>query len=224
MEALSYKYVTGILEKAHQIDRNCELFGASKHKYRLNPPISETTVRKVEERYGFQLPEDYVHFITKIGNGGAGPDYGIMSFEDSLLTKDKSNFQEAYRSGLKKPCLLRQVRPEEIEDYAFSKEAYEKNPDKFFVCVQEHGESDDDCFDNVFFTLGTHGCQYDFGLVVSGERKGQVFDTDNEQSYIFAASSFDEFYRQWLEWLSKSENIKRELEMWHNLRSKRKGK
>ncbi len=222
MTELSYKYVTEILEKAHQIDQKCELFGASTHKYKLNPPICESVVRAVEESYGFRFPEDYVSFITKIGNGGAGPDYGLRPFEHSLLAYDESDYQEAYKSGLKKPCLLRPIKTEELTEYAFSKESYEKNPDKFFICEQKHGEDDECCFDNGFFILGTHGCQYDFGLVISGERKGQVFDTDNDGGYVFSASSFNEFYCQWLDWLSNKKNIKRELKFWHNLRSKRR--
>ena len=59
MEELFYEKIVGILDQAHRIDRKCELFGASKHQYKLNPPINETVVRAVEERYNIRIPEDY---------------------------------------------------------------------------------------------------------------------------------------------------------------------
>ena len=160
----------------------------------------------------FVFPEDYVYFITKVANGGAGPDYGIMAFEDSLMTKVNYTYQEAYKSSLKNPFIPRQMRLEEVENYAFSKAAYEQNPGNFFI-----NESEEDGICDGFLVLGTHGCQWDFGLIVSGERKGQVFDADNEGAYAFVAHSFSVFYQRWLDWISNPENIQRELEKWRKV-------
>lgn len=216
---LFYDKIVTILEQAHRIDPKCELFGASKHQYKLNPPINETVVREVEEQYHFKFPADYFQFITRVANGGAGPDYGIMPFEDSLMTRAYNDFQEAYKCSLKKPFIPRRMMREEVENYAFAKTAYEQNPDKYFIYEKEE---DDICSTDGFFVLGTHGCQWDFGLIVSGERKGQVFDTDNEGGYAFAAHSFNTFYQKWLDWLSDTENIQRELEKWRKLLAERK--
>lgn len=219
MEALFYEKIATILEQVHRIDQKCELFGASKHQYKLNPPINETIVRAAEEKYNFKLPDDYFHFITKVANGGAGPDYGIMTFEDSLMAGAYDDFQEAYKCSLKKPFLPRRMMPDEVENYAFTKTAYEQNPERYFVYEKE---KDDICITDGFLVLGTHGCQWDFGLIVSGERKGQVFDTDNQGAYAFAAHSFTAFYQEWLNWLLNTENIQRELEKWQKLLSRRK--
>ncbi|WP_154668246.1 SMI1/KNR4 family protein [Pseudoduganella violaceinigra] len=43
-----------------------------------NPALSESEVRQIEEKYGFTVPLEYRWFITSIGNGGAGPFYGIF--------------------------------------------------------------------------------------------------------------------------------------------------
>ncbi|MDE6925030.1 MAG: hypothetical protein K2P59_07185 [Acetatifactor sp.] len=53
--------VEKILNQAESIDSKHDLFGASAHQYKLNPPVSRTFVHDVEERYHFLLPEDYVH-------------------------------------------------------------------------------------------------------------------------------------------------------------------
>ena len=55
---LNRESIIGILNTAHQIDSECELFGASRHQYKLNPPIRVSYVRDVEERYRFELPEE----------------------------------------------------------------------------------------------------------------------------------------------------------------------
>ena len=41
--------IVEILKQARSIDCNCELFGAKKHKYQLNQPISISFVRALEE-------------------------------------------------------------------------------------------------------------------------------------------------------------------------------
>ena len=39
--------------------------------------------------------------------------------------------------------------------------------------------------------------KWDFGLAVTGDRRGQIFDMDNEGGYGFTAGSFAEFYESW---------------------------
>lgn len=72
--------VERILDQARRMDSGLEMFGASKHQYKLNPPVNLPFVRAIEEEYRFRFPEDYVQFITEIGDGGAGPGYGLFSF------------------------------------------------------------------------------------------------------------------------------------------------
>lgn len=209
-----------VLLQAEQLDPKYEMFGVQHHKYKLNPPIRKEFVHRIEERYNFQLPEDYFQFITEAGDGGAGPAYGIYQFKN-FLRKGSSpgveKFYEAYRQSLARPFIVYPMKPGEVEyDYAFSKEAYEKNPEKYFV---EIGNSDEYalCDTNGYLVLGTHGCQWDFGLVISGERRGQVFDTDNEGGYSLAAGSFSEFYQEWLDYISDTKQFMEELEMWRNI-------
>jgi hypothetical protein len=53
-------------------------YGADSHQFRLNNPVTETDVSVFELRHNIRLPDDYRHFLTLIGNGGAGPFYGIF--------------------------------------------------------------------------------------------------------------------------------------------------
>ena len=76
--------VQKILDAARQLDPGYALFGAKKHQYRLRPPLAPALIHKIETRHGLELPEDYVYFLTEIGDGGAGPDYGIDSFAEQF--------------------------------------------------------------------------------------------------------------------------------------------
>jgi hypothetical protein len=53
-------------------------FGAESQRFQLNEPLPESDVSAFEERHSIALPGDYRHFLTRIGNGGAGPFYGVF--------------------------------------------------------------------------------------------------------------------------------------------------
>lgn len=217
------KEVEKILSHAKQMDPKYERFGVSRHQYKLNPPIRMEFVRAAEKRYHFQLPEDYVQFITEVGDGGAGPDYGIYPFGNFFWKAESpgaERFREEYRRSLANPFLLVPMEPDDVEYSGFSKEAYEKNPGDFFVEVGEGDYKERLCDTDGFYVLGTHGCQWDFGMVTAGERRGQVFDTDNEGNYCFAAHSFYEYYQNWLDHISDAEQCRKELEMWRKVRER----
>ena len=66
-------------------DRRRRVFGAASHQYKLNPPLPVSVIEAFEKQHGVSLPEDYRRFITEIGNGGAGPYYGVLPFgEDDV--------------------------------------------------------------------------------------------------------------------------------------------
>jgi len=60
------------------MDPDLRFFGASKHHYQLAPVIDEAQVQEFERRAGVILPEDYRRFVTRVGNGGAGPGEGLL--------------------------------------------------------------------------------------------------------------------------------------------------
>lgn len=66
------------LDWLRESDTAFELFGASRHRYALNPPASQEELASFEQRFGVELPEEYREFLSLAGNGGAGPDYGLV--------------------------------------------------------------------------------------------------------------------------------------------------
>lgn len=76
------KRILKLLEQAKSKDSDQEVFGAGSHQYKLSAPASEDRVRKFEDQYGIRLPEECRNFLMLIGNGGAGPYYGIYGLEE----------------------------------------------------------------------------------------------------------------------------------------------
>ena len=54
------------------------VFGAGAHRYRLNSPLAEAEVAAFERENGIGLPLDFRAFLSELGNGGAGPFYGVF--------------------------------------------------------------------------------------------------------------------------------------------------
>jgi SMI1 / KNR4 family (SUKH-1) len=69
------------LKALKDLDVEFKVFGSGVHQYKLMQPLSIRDFTIVEEKYSCQFPEDYRHFITTIGNGGAGPYYGLLPIE-----------------------------------------------------------------------------------------------------------------------------------------------
>jgi hypothetical protein len=69
-----------LLTELGRNDRRRLLFGSKAHDYKLNPPIELSTIEQFEARHGIRLPDDYRRFITEIGNGGVGPNDGLLPF------------------------------------------------------------------------------------------------------------------------------------------------
>ena len=67
-----------VTSRLRRLDARRTVFGSSKHDYSFAKPLSEETVAAYELRHSLALPLEYRTFITRIGNGGAGPDYGVL--------------------------------------------------------------------------------------------------------------------------------------------------
>lgn len=89
-------YVTEQLNKLQLSDPDFNKFGVEYHKYQLQPTISSEQLLKLESKYKISLPDEYRDFLLTIGNGGAGPGYGLLPFQDSrisLTLKDSESIE-----------------------------------------------------------------------------------------------------------------------------------
>ncbi|MEZ6056521.1 MAG: SMI1/KNR4 family protein [Planctomycetaceae bacterium] len=48
------------------------------HGFQLYPVVKERVLSDFEQKHAIRLPEDYREFLSTVGNGGAGPGYGLF--------------------------------------------------------------------------------------------------------------------------------------------------
>ncbi|MGJ7533281.1 MULTISPECIES: SMI1/KNR4 family protein [unclassified Variovorax] len=97
------------LQTLKRLDLDCSCFAAKAHWYDLNPPLSEEEVAQVEAKHQCRFPDEYRRFITEIGNGGAGPAYGVFPLGMQDQSHDLSSWDDGYKlvGDLSKPFPLR---------------------------------------------------------------------------------------------------------------------
>lgn len=59
-------------------DPDFRRFGARRHRHQLGPVLTEATVSRFETQHGITLPTAYRSFLLDVGDGGAGPHYGLF--------------------------------------------------------------------------------------------------------------------------------------------------
>jgi hypothetical protein len=67
-----------VIDRLRRLDTRRVVFGSSSHAYRFNPPLTPRQVEWFESAHEVSLPTPYRRFITELGNGGAGPFYGVL--------------------------------------------------------------------------------------------------------------------------------------------------
>jgi len=78
--SLDKNIIIQMLKELKRKDPHFKNFGANVHRYNLNSPLSLIEIENFESKYNISLPIDYKYFITEVGNGVAGPYYGLFRF------------------------------------------------------------------------------------------------------------------------------------------------
>lgn len=79
------------LDRLRNRDTAFETFGASSHHYELRQPLTEDAVAAWERDHGVSLPNGFRAFLLHLGDGGAGPEYGVYSLEHA--TKESADYR-----------------------------------------------------------------------------------------------------------------------------------
>lgn len=145
-----------------------------KRGWRLNPPIPQEEVEAIETAYGFTLPDEYKKFITQIGNGGNIPPLHeddpcrFVPFEDTPALKE---------AGCEFPL----------------SESWEWDTDFNFSINDPKDEEKWNRVHNsgiVVLAKEDVGGGQTYYLVVSGERKGEVWERDESGTLRLPGCSF----------------------------------
>src|SRR4051794_25756013 len=73
-----YAQIRDALGSLRASPRPLHVFGIEVHRFRTHPPLSEVAVRNFKQVHRITLPAEYRGFLIHIGNGGAGPYYGLF--------------------------------------------------------------------------------------------------------------------------------------------------
>ena len=95
-----YDFIRKAVAALARRDRELMHFGASRHRYRFNPPLAEREVTAFEQRHGIRLPQDYRGFLIEVGNGGAGPHYGVFRLGEIDGLRDDEPWKEGAFVGI----------------------------------------------------------------------------------------------------------------------------
>jgi hypothetical protein len=181
------------------------VFGAEAHGFDLNPELSEAVVAMFERTHGVHLPNDYRAFLTSVGNGGAGPFYGVFPLgkvDDSFALRDWSEADTGVLS----------------EAFPFDQEWNDlsSKPDDDLVDRNEAEYLKQmDIFENTYWSVALvngafpvcqQGCALRILLVVTGDQAGYLWD-DRRSEYgglrpirlaDGSPATFSGWYNEWL--------------------------
>ncbi|MGH1542679.1 MAG: SMI1/KNR4 family protein [Arenicella sp.] len=143
------EYVIQKLAAKKALDPDLIGFGVEGHDYELRPTINEKSLARLENKFDLTLPEDYRHFIKNIGNGGAGPSYGLYSIEGAIMGRSSPPYKYRGRDR-RKLASQKFIRPDETKEGEWT---------------DEEG----------VLILCQHGCGHDDFLVLNGKDRGTVW-------------------------------------------------
>lgn len=186
-----------------------KVFGADSHQFLLNDPLAESVVLTFERKHRIQLPGDYRSFLTTIGNGGAGPYYGVfpLGYMDGVGSAIQPwSEQDGFIGVLSEPYpLLAEwndlagMPPVALLDG--DPVAYDRLYDQF---ERRYWNSS---IVNGAIPICHQGCALRIWLVITGEKAGQLWH-DQRSDYKGVAplhlqdgsvATFSSWYRDWLE-------------------------
>ncbi len=175
---------TEILERLaflRHTDSEFTRFGSAAHRYRLNPPLAESEVTAFETRHDVTLPEDYRSFIREVGDGGAGPFYGIFRLDRSDPADER---HEDLMPGFLAGAFPHTQSWNEFGDRTPAAE------DEYFDQAHIRGS----------LNLSHQGCGYMVRLVLNGPQRGTLWEDGrcSDLGVTPFAAGFADWYLRWL--------------------------
>jgi hypothetical protein len=222
--ALDVAKILDGLRYLREADRDLSVFGANGHRYTLRPRQDEAAVDEFERRHSIRLPDDYRQFLLEVGNGGAGPCYGIHGLDQLFEASSEGSHH------LSKPFPYR-LRWEGPQDLLDAIRGIEDGDADDWENTDKRGELIDSYWEFVSWdgslSICEYGCNLRFLLIVNGPEFGRIwFDATADVTgfspvAINATSSSDpladwcvinqdvpeaervgfaEWYEAWLDW------------------------
>lgn len=156
------------LARLREADREFRVFGSEQHRYRLGPCLTEMEIQQFEHPHQITLPEEYRDFLLHVGNGGAGPYYGLLPLEKSVESEESEFLARPFPhanwwNGMTPPNWW-DVPSEQREPTQFDP----RQEEEYFADKHIQGT----------LCLAHEGCGYYRLLVVSGPERGYIWSDE----------------------------------------------
>ena len=194
------------ITRLHRIQ--AKTFGSEGHGFQMNPVLPASEATAFERDHKVVLPADYRQFITEVGNGGAGPFYGVfpLGFMDDNFDQRPWQENDGLVGTLSKPFPFN----EEWNDLSGKPDAdlvtqdaeeYDKQIERF---CERYWSSE---LVNGAIPICHEGCALRIWLVVTGEQAGKLWE-DGRSDYTGlrpvlladgSTATFSEWYKEWLD-------------------------
>ncbi|WP_193195975.1 SMI1/KNR4 family protein [Nostoc sp. MG11] len=164
------------------LDATFQVFGSELHQYQLNSCLSDTDIQKFESKYDITLPSDYRNFLLEVGNGGAGPGYGLyrlpgIEYENVIPETPYPKKSEFFS------------QPFPLTQAWNNLDLITENKGGSFVPKDAYFN---DRFTQGTLTIANYGCGIYAMLVINGEQRGKIWidDRTNDNGIYPACLSF----------------------------------
>lgn len=212
--------IRAVLDTASRWDMDLVQFACWGHAHLFNPVLPLEELEAWEELTEVTLPEDYRTYLTQLGNGGAGPAYGLYPL--SLFSDKTTQF-------LRRPCIYSEDQEEKFQDVVRRFVHWYSMDDDWSLYLEyfpdtpswkdqrwqnehrkEWGDELDRLIDeNIDFPLTEHGqhqitnegCSGDIYIILNGTHRGYVHcsTTDCDPDLAFPEPrTFASYRDRWL--------------------------
>ncbi len=175
------------------------------HGFFLQPTLSQEVISQFEARNQIELPSGFREFLAEIGNGGAGPYYGLYPLNaQDVIPQLKSPFLLGEALSLVGHC----SDTNRLEEFFIRCKTIEGYTENFEACCEKI--VNDLSFWNGALPIANYGCGIEVVLIVSGQCKGQVWVNDfanlmglfpvHTTNDLDSRLTFREWYEVWLDY------------------------
>ena len=192
----------GLLRAAH-----APVLGAASHQFLLNPTLGDAEVQSFERQHRLKLPAEYRHFVTTVGNGGAGPFYGVFPVGtiDGPFGFQPWPEEDGIVGRLAEPFPL-EAEWNDLRENPGDGSLDSNDPEFETKLEQFEARYWDSSIVNGAIPICHAGCAIRIWLVITGNQRGRLWlDGRAEFSGLSPLYSngrpatFDSWYEEWLE-------------------------
>lgn len=201
--------IRSALASLRESSRQVAVFGSDLHGFQLNPTLTEEAVCAFERTHGILLPAEYRGFLLHVGNGGAGPAYGLFKLGEMDDGHEHKEWWEGngFVGVLSSPFPHSEPwndlsgQPDDPERDLAEDPEYEEEYNQWEECYWNPENV------NGAIPICHLGCAYRLWLVITGSEAGNIWCDDRaDQGGLWPLDqagrhrvSFLQWYLAWLE-------------------------